>query len=303
MKEGDTDQKAHLHRAVFGLGNRQAGAHEIAVRRKRGGRHRGHRIAMGAKRPLGVAGGARGIEDRGIVFRLEQDRGHRPVGKIAPGVAGADHRLERRQLRALKRLWAARDIDALELGALRQDRCDPLEAFGIDDGNACAAVTQGVFELGAGPPGIERHGDRTHQPGGKEAHRPLGQVAHRDHHAIALAHAVGLQGMRHGEGGAGELLEADPLVFIDEKNFFSVHAAGQKDLAHGGRRVFPDRLLATGDRDLGGLIGRAGRGHGRMRLLDAHRRPAHLSSPSCSPADRHESPSRPDIPAARVRAS
>ena len=68
-------------------------------------------------------------------------------------------------------------------------RLDPLPARGVGDQQPGARIGEAIFELGPGPPGVERDRDRAERGDGEEGDRPFGQVDHRDRDPVALADA------------------------------------------------------------------------------------------------------------------
>ena len=53
-----------------------------------------------------------------------------------------------------------------------------------------ARVTQAIFQLWPGPPGIQRHHNCAADRGGPEADGPLGKIAHGNGHPVTLLNAV-----------------------------------------------------------------------------------------------------------------
>ena len=117
--------------------------------------------------------------------------------------------------------------------------------------NFGAGIDQAVFELGAGPPGVQRRHDRAQGGGGVEGDRPFRQVAHDDGDAVALLHAHLRAARAPAPPRAEEGLEADALVLVDEEIALAVHAAdGIDDVAQGRRRVLPHPRRHAADVDL-----------------------------------------------------
>ena len=131
-------------------------------------------VAVRAERALRIAGRARGVEDRGVVFGVDATS-----GSVASGALGAHRLVERDRPARQAPSPACHDhwrSSAARRGAPRAARRARRRAISTE----LARVRQPVLELCAGPPGVERHDDRADRRGRPERDRPLGIVAHRD---------------------------------------------------------------------------------------------------------------------------
>ncbi len=167
---------------------------------------------MGRHRSLGFAGGARGVEDRGVVTGIDLDIGHRG--------AGGAHILE--SVDTGRRLTTMADRNHPEPGQAIEDGRHALGPLLIGDEHGGARVAQPVLELVGGPPGVQRHRHRADGGDGGEARHPLGVVAHADGHAVTALHAVVLdQQMTGGVDLRDHVGEGQALVLVHE-----VHVVG-----------------------------------------------------------------------------
>ena len=260
-------------RLPAGLGRRLAAAHARLRQRIAAGHDGGGRIAVRAERALGMAGGAGRVEDRGIVVGIEQDLRRRAVRQKLPIAHAADNILELRHFRMRDLLLVATDVDALEIRAVRQMLDDALEALGIRERDFGPGILQRIFELRAGPPCIERRGDRAGKQRAEEGRGPFGQIAHGDRDAVAFAHARLDQRIGEGERRARERPIAQALLLIDQKNALAVRHAGQEHLAQGRRRMLPDPRPHAANELLLHLEARARGGEDRPGFGERHGRP------------------------------
>ena len=68
---------------------------------------------------------------------------------------------------------------------LGEVRCDALGAFVVGEHDDRTGIRESVFELGSGPPRVERNDDGTDRLRGPERDDPLGEVAGGERDAIA----------------------------------------------------------------------------------------------------------------------
>ncbi len=189
---------------------------------------------MAAQGALGVAGRARGVEDRGRVVGEEFD-----VGELHVGGDVAEHVLERARPR---RGLAAGDDQR------HARRGQPERALTVRDQHLGAGVAHAVGQLGLRPPGVERYGDRPRRQHGRERDHPLRIVAHRHGHPVALAHAVLLdQAVGEGGGAAEVVLERDVLVLVHEEDLLAVEPAHLQQRPEVRRRVLPGAYAGVAD--------------------------------------------------------
>ncbi|MCY1228230.1 hypothetical protein D9M68_675190 [compost metagenome] len=150
---------------------------------------------------------------------------------------------------------------------------DAVEPLGIDDGHAAAGIGQAVFQLGAGPPRVQRRHDRACEQRAVERHRPLRQVAHRQRHAVALAHAVAHQRVCQRDGRAPEGIVGNALVLVDHEGAVAEGTGRVEQVAQRGGCVLPDGGGDAADHARLGLERRAGPGQPGMGLGQGHDRP------------------------------
>ena len=189
-------------------------------------------VAVGADGTLGTAGGARGVEDGGVVLGVDgqigrrgrfvdrpQRQGERPFGH-EPRPGG---RLGDGQRRVGLGAVLVGDDDGAEVGQPGQDGADPFRPLRVDEDHLGARVLQAVTQFLAAPPRIERDDDGAGQRGGPEGHDPLRQVAHDDGHTVALCNAERVaQAVGQRAGDAVVLGEGRPLVLVDEEDGVAV---------------------------------------------------------------------------------
>ena len=232
----------------------------------------GHEVAVRAERPLWRAGGAAGVEDRGIVIRGQSHCRQRRVGEVRPVVGRADHILQ--PLRALAE-WrgGAGDDHPFQRGKVCVEFLQPDMALAVDDQHPRARIAQAVFQLGSRPPRIERHHDRADRHRREKGDGPFGQIAHRQRDPIALADAERHQ--MHGERGGGAVMRlvAHPLVLVYHEQPIGMATARLQQIPHRRRRVLPDAGRYAADIDVLHLELRAGGGQQRLDLGQRHRRP------------------------------
>ncbi len=192
-----------------GMGGRLGGRRHHRV--GRGAAAEGHDGAehgpVGRDRALGMAGGARRVEDGGVVVGVD---GPPPAWPSrAPGRPRGDRPPAGAVRRTAPRPCGCRAVEGA-LGSL-----GPLL---VGDEHLGARVLEAVDHLVGGPPRVERDGDRADRDGGHVRGDPLGVVAHADGDPVALGHAVALDeqgtdgvGLRHDVG------EGEPLVLVDEE--------------------------------------------------------------------------------------
>ena len=167
-------------------------------------------------------------------------------------------------------LLVATDVDALEIRAVRQVPDDALETLGIREHDSGPGILQRIFELRAGPPCIERRGDRAGEQRAEESRGPFGQIAHGDRDAVAFAHARLDQRIGEGERRARERPIAQALLLIDQKNALAVRHARQEHITQSRRRMLPDPRPRAANAHLLHLEARARRGEERARLGNGH---------------------------------
>src|SRR5579863_3781990 len=174
-----------------------------------------------------------------------------------PRIDRADDVLELGDLRMRHLLALAADEDALERRTIVQMLGNPLQPFAIDERDLRTGIVEPVFELRAGPPGVEQSGHAAGQEAAEESRRPFRHVAHGDGDAVAFLHARLLQRLGDRQRSAGEALVTRPLVAIDDKSTITVAPSEQKYFAHGRRRVLPNARTHAANVALFDLEGRA----------------------------------------------
>ena len=228
-------------------------------------------VAVGAQRALGIAGGSAGVEDRRIVVGRDRHVRKRHVLEIRPVVRRADQHLQPAEpALALDRRARAADHHAFQVGQRGIMVLQPLVALPVDERDLRARVGEAIFQLAAGPPGVQRHDDRTDRSRREEDHRPFGQVAHRQRHAVALADAVVVQPVRQMGGRAIIGLIGDALVLIDGEVAVAIGAHQLRQHAQRRREILPDPRRDAANVDGFHLEPRAGGGQRRRDLGERH---------------------------------
>ena len=254
------------------FGNRLAAAQErpcgAVTARQDVARH----VAMRTQRPLGRAGGPARIEDRGIIVGRDHHVGQRHVRKARPIVRGADDVLEPGG-DPIERLGGARDQHALERGEVRVAARQPPMPLVVEDQDLRTRIGQPVFELGAGPPGVQGNHDRADHRRREEAHRPFGQVAHRQRDPVAGPDPEPDQLVRKRRHGAVMRVIGDPFVLVDREQPLTVRPRQVHERAQAGRRVLPYAGGHATDRERLHLELGTGRGEQGLRLAQRHRGP------------------------------
>ncbi len=235
---------------------------------------------MGADRTFGSAGGARRVEDGGVVVGIDRDLGQGDVvGRRA------HHLLERDDVHGLHPnpieeaahrrpaatgvgiVLLARHDHRLESGEFGQVVGDTELALLVHEGHLGARVGQPVGELVAGPPGVEGYGHGADGDCCPESHDPVGEVAHGDTDPVARSDAEAVHElMSQGGDGAEVLFERDPLVLVDEEVLVAVEG---RQLEHGPetrRGPFPRAGGDAADHRLLHLEGTVRGGQGRRHL-------------------------------------
>ncbi len=254
MEHGHHQQGHPLRRLGIGDRRRLAAAHETTGGGDAAGHDVADDVAMRAQGALGLSGGARGVEDGGVVVGLEFDRRQGAVGQGGPVARVADHRFQMRHQRMGDLLVRARDIDPSKVRAIVQVFGQALETLGVEDGDLGSGIDQAVFQFRPGPPGVQR-GDDGAQAGGREkGHRPFGQVAHGQGHPVALFHPLELElvgegGDRLAKGGIG-----GALILIDHELAVAEGLAVQENIAQGRRSVLPRPRFHPADDQLLHLV-------------------------------------------------
>ena len=280
------DQRAHQHRAQSGrveqrnhqqrrprLGRLWSLAApqrcpRVAVA---GGEDVGHQIAVASERALGLPRRAAGIEDGGVVVRLHRRLRQVRVGQRRPGFRRPDQVLEPN--RPVRRRLGPADDHMPDLRSLRQMRRDPLVPRSVADQQLGARIGQAIFELGAGPPGVERHRDRPQHGDREEGDRPFRQIDHGDSHPVALADAEPPQLRRKRRHRPERSLVADPLVVEDGEQPIAMAAREAHEGGEGRGRVLPHAGRAAVYRHLVHLEAAARRGQQGVDLVQGHARP------------------------------
>ena len=137
---------------------------------------------VGRHRALRAAGGARRVEDGGVVVRADVDLGQRRA-RLAPRPPSGRRR---------RRHLAEPHADGAHAPTRRRRRGSALDPLGVGDQHGGRGVAEGEVELVLGPPGVERHEHRADRQDGAGGHHPLGVVAHADGDAVAGPHPVAL---------------------------------------------------------------------------------------------------------------
>ena len=199
---------------------------------------------------LGVARGARGVEDDRIVVWRDLGRRH--------GGGGGDAGQECLQVFAPAGPRGGAHGDHSDIEVTRT-RGQPLEALLVREQHLGATVSQAVFHLVRLPEGVHRHRDGADGGRGHEGQDPLWIVARGDGDAVALADAVGAdQQVADPAGLAPGVLERQPFVLIDDEGL--VAEVGDVEVAERGRRVAEHLQRPTANSFEDQFIGLAGVG-------------------------------------------
>ena len=268
-QRGCVEQRDHRQRDLSArLGERIAAADDRARHGIAGRQDVGHEIAMRAERALRLAGGAAGVEDRGLVLRVQRGIGQRARGQARPILRDADHLFQ--PLCTVQRGGDAADEYAAQTRQLRAERGDPLPPLVIGDQHGGARILQAIGQFLARPPGVERHGDGAGHGDGEEGDDPFGQVAHRQRDAVALLHPARGEIGRQRRDRAELRIIADPLVLIDRRQPLAMRLRQRDERGHVRRRVLPHARRHAADRHRLHLELRARRGQHRFGFLHRH---------------------------------
>jgi hypothetical protein len=189
MKQGHCEQ-GHSLRQCGGVWRYLTASKNRARHRGSGSEHVGGDVSMRNQRALGLARGARGVEDRRVVFGIERHLRQRQIGQLAPIGDAAEHGFQLGHARIGDLLAPAAHINALQIGAFVHALGDAFVTLGIDDGDPRPRVREPVLHLRTDPPRVERGGDGADQCGGEERNRPFGKIAHDEGDTIAFRHAL-----------------------------------------------------------------------------------------------------------------
>ena len=186
-------------------------------------------------------------------------------------------------------LALAADEHALERRTIVQMLENPLQPFAVDDRDLRSGIFEPVFELRAGPPGVEQGRHAADQETAEEGRRPFRHIAHGDGDAVAFLHPRLLQRLGDRQRRAGEVLVTRPLVAIDDKGPIAVAPSEHKYFAHGRRRVLPHARAHAANVALFDLERRARSGQRRIGLCQRDGRESrssrHVSSSTHSAVD------------------
>ena len=224
-ESADVEERERLQRA--GLRSRRVGGGWQASdgTGHRAPQHRIHQVgdvvAMGGHRPLRIAGGSRGVEDGGEVgwpdigLRQFREWAGYGVGEVFAAIARAAPTRNQHQLQ-------------IQLG---KQVFEPLQALAVDEQRRRRRVADRERQLSAGPPGIQRDGDRADGVAGPPADAPLWVVAHADRDPIALADASAAQALGQGGHLSEVLTVSENFVFVDQEGSIAVIQRGDQDFA------------------------------------------------------------------------
>ncbi len=272
VKQGHRQEHGFLRRVRLDRRGQLAGAaHDRPSARKADADQVGHDVALAAMGAFRPAGGARRVEDRGVVLGVEAGVRQGLVGEVKVGGGRPDQVLEgvgRAQL-------IARRTHGEEAGEaeLVQVWLDSSQAFGVGDQHLGGGVGDAIGQVLTGAPSVQRRHHRADGRTGPERDRPFGQVAHGDDDAVTLFHPV-LVSEHAGErrGRAPVTLEGQPLLFEDDEVAFAPLAAGVEHGAQVGRSVLVEPRRPAADHDRTHFIGRARRRQHLTGLGNAYRR-------------------------------
>ena len=146
----------------------------------------GHRTPMGQHRTLGVPGGARGVEDAGVVVGVD---GHgwrcRQIDRRVQGVGPIDGVIA--QISPVGP--GGHDVERSVGPQHVEVRRHPLEPFAVAQQDLRRRIGQPELHLGAGPPGVHPDHGRSEAHRGPVADNPLRQVAHGQCHPVPVPDA------------------------------------------------------------------------------------------------------------------
>ena len=141
---------------------------------------------MGQHRTLGVPGGARGVEDAGVVVGVD---GHgwrcRQIDRRGQGVGPMDGIIAQIGSVGPGGHDVERSVGPQHVEVRRQ----PLEPFAVAQQDLRCRIGQPELHLGAGPPGVHPDHGRAEAHRGPVADNPLRQVAHGQCHPVPVPDA------------------------------------------------------------------------------------------------------------------
>ncbi len=278
MRDEARDQRQrHRHVAAEHVAERQVDDRPVLLLGQRGimvdeVRGRGEMLAVGHQRALGVAGGARGIDDEGGSIGA-----HLPCPLLEPGEIGLLDRAKERAIRLQlgMRVGEHRRVvehdDPLQRGQALGERQDLVDVFLVlGDEDDRAAVAHLILDLRRGRRGIDAVDDGAERLRGEVADHPLlAGVAH-DGDAVAGGEAERGEGARRARDHGGIVAPA-ALAIEAEMLATERHRIGRRPrpLAQQARRggaaqrlaidrlrcghgdahhVFPERILYPNQR-------------------------------------------------------
>jgi hypothetical protein len=182
----------------------------------------------------------------------------------------------------------AADEDLPQPAAPGQKFAHPLIAFAIEHSGDRAGIAQGIIQLARRPPGVERGHHRPRQRRAVKGDGPFRQVAHRQGDPFPGLHAARDQQPGKGHCGAGEGVEADPLVLVHQEGHIAERLSQPEDIGQRFWTVLPGPHRAPVDFERLHLEHRAGRTEQRIGLRQRNGRPGRLTgshrSRKCAPA-------------------
>ncbi len=185
-------------------------------------------VAVRADRTLGASRGARGVEDGGVILRINGDvrgrgvcidiaerQGKGPFGHRCRSVRRGADTQGRTGARGTVLVGDDQGRQAPQSPEKGPNRLGPLR---IDEGDLRTGILQPVAQLLTRPPGVQRDHDGPGQGDGPEGHDPFGQIAHGDGDPIARSDREFVpQPVGQGAGDPVVLREAGALVLVDQE--------------------------------------------------------------------------------------
>ncbi|KAG1544180.1 hypothetical protein G6F50_013904 [Rhizopus delemar] len=169
--------------------------------------------AMRVQRALGLARGARRIDDDGGVVCRGANRG------VVVGLGG-QRRMERHRAALAFAINAIDDLKVRQAGA---DFKQLAAALGVGPQRRRAAVGQPVLDGVHAEQREQRHRHRAHLVDGDVRHRGLGRLRQIHRHAVAAPHPVALQAVREAVGLRLDVVEGIArlravALFVDQRH-------------------------------------------------------------------------------------
>ncbi len=278
---GDVEQRDRQHHRALGLVG-------IGLRRLPhcvDGRAGGERHQRTEHRPVGgdsslrITGRAGGVQDRGVVVRVDVD-----VGQCC---AVGQQILQRNHAERVVRSGFGVFADGHHRGGdrARIGGSQPVEPVGVGDDDLRAGVVEGEHDLSGLPPRVHRNRHRS--DGGDRGERgdPFRVVAHRDRDAIAVGDAELVDEGVTDPTDQLQHLWHRPAFVLEHDEVVGARRCGGEQVTQVRRRAGEHLGRRAEDVDFADLERGTGRADGRARFVEVH---SHVSvvphHPSVAPS-------------------